>query len=32
MELARQLWSGEEWQDIAEYADMLAVILWRSFS
>lgn len=27
MELARQLWSVEEGQDIAEYAVMLAVIL-----
>ena len=27
LELARQLWSGEEGQDIAEYAVMLAVIL-----
>jgi len=27
MELARKLWSGEEGQDIAEYAVMLAVIL-----
>jgi Flp pilus assembly pilin Flp len=26
-ELARQLWGGEEGQDIAEYAVMLAVIL-----
>jgi len=27
MELAPQLWNGEEAQDIAEYAVMLAVIL-----
>ena len=27
MELVRRLWSGEEGQDIAEYAVMLAVIL-----
>jgi len=27
MELARKWWSGEEGQDIAEYAVMLAVIL-----
>jgi len=27
MEFAHQLWSGEEGQDIAEYAVMLAVIL-----
>ena len=27
MELACQLWGGEEGQDIAEYAVMLAVIL-----
>ena len=27
MELVRKLWSGEEGQDIAEYAVMLAVIL-----
>jgi Flp pilus assembly pilin Flp len=27
MELIRKLWSGEEGQDIAEYAVMLAVIL-----
>jgi Flp pilus assembly pilin Flp len=27
MELAPQLWNGEEGQDIAEYAVMLAVIL-----
>lgn len=27
MELARPLWRGEEGQDIAEYAVMLAVIL-----
>jgi Flp pilus assembly pilin Flp len=27
MELVRKLWNGEEGQDIAEYAVMLAVIL-----
>jgi Flp pilus assembly pilin Flp len=27
MQLVRRLWSGEEGQDIAEYAVMLAVIL-----
>lgn len=27
MKLVRKLWSGEEGQDIAEYAVMLAVIL-----
>jgi Flp pilus assembly pilin Flp len=27
MELVRRLWNGEEGQDIAEYAVMLAVIL-----
>jgi Flp pilus assembly pilin Flp len=27
MELVRRLWSGEDGQDIAEYAVMLAVIL-----
>ena len=27
MEFAHQMWSGEEGQDIAEYAVMLAVIL-----
>jgi Flp pilus assembly pilin Flp len=27
MELVRRLWSGQEGQDIAEYAVMLAVIL-----
>ena len=27
MEFARRLWGGEEGQDIAEYAVMLAVIL-----
>jgi Flp pilus assembly pilin Flp len=27
MEFARRLWSGQEGQDIAEYAVMLAVIL-----